>query len=391
MTSIVEQKQQRAGLIEQAEKMIDRADKGKRDFTASEQREYDQLTKRLSEATGQIRQRERAEQLERDSAGPAFHQPGVDDEEASAFLNGETRSLTMNIGTHARDTRAGLTVGSPTGGGATTPQSFIGQLYTHLVDASAIRRTNVTVHTTPDGRDLHIPKTTSHTSAEIIAEGATIPEDDPQFDEVVLGAFKYGRLLRVSGELVTDSGIDLANYLARSAGQAVGNTSGAHFINGSGSGQPQGVVTAATTGVTAAGTAAITADELQELFFSVIAPYRQNAFWMMNDATWAQIRQLKDNTERYLVGDLGTGASPQLLGKPVVLDPNMPAAGASAKPIVFGDFSSYHIRQHEQVRFERSDQHGFDTDQVVFRVLHRMDGRLVDDSGAIKALTMASA
>lgn len=391
MTSIVEQKQQRASLVEKAEKMLDQAEKRKRDLNASEQREYDQIVQRLDEANRKIRQQERSEQLDRDAAGAATPMPGVDDEEAEAFLSGETRSLAMNIGSHARDTRAGLTVGSPTGGGATTPQSFIGQLYTHLVEASAIRRTNVTVHTTPDGRDLHIPKTTSHTSAEIIAEGATIPEDDPQFDEVVLGAFKYGRLLRTSGELVTDSGVDLASYLARSAGQAVGNASGAHFINGSGSGQPQGVVTASTTGVTAAGTAAITADELQELFFSVIAPYRQNAFWMMNDATWAQIRQLKDNTERYLVGDLGTGASPQLLGKPVVLDPNMPAAGASAKPIVFGDFSSYHIRQHQQVRFERSDQHGFDTDQVVFRVLHRMDGRLVDDSGAIKALTMASA
>lgn len=394
MTTIIEQKQHRASLIAKAKNLIQTAESAARDFTTAEEREYDDLDQKIEAASRQIRNRERSEQLDRDRAGSAFS-PGADDEEADAFLNGETRSLTVDMAGVARDhragARAGLTAGSPAGGGATTPQGFAGRLYEHLVASSAIRQTNVTVHTTPDGRDLHLPRTTEHTSAEIIPEGGTIPEDDPQFDEVVLGAHKYGRLLRLSAELNTDTGVDLVGYLARSAGKAIGNASGEHFITGSGEGQPEGVTTAATTGVDAAAADAVTADELMNLYFSVLADYRRNGFWMMNDVTWAKIRQITDGNQRHLVGDLGSGGSPQLMGRPVVIDPFMPAPEAGQKAILFGDFSGYHIREHAQLRFERSDQYAFEQDQIVFRALHRLDGKLVDNAGAIKALVMSAA
>ena len=88
------------------------------------------------------------------------------------------------------------------------------------------------------------------------------------------------------------------------AGRAVGNALGAHLATGTGSSQPAGIVTGATTGVTG-GTAvsgAFTADNLIDLYFSVIAPYRNSpkCGWIMKDATLAAVRKLKDTTNQYL-------------------------------------------------------------------------------------------
>jgi HK97 family phage major capsid protein len=107
---------------------------------------------------------------------------------------------------------------------------------------------------------------------------------------------------------------------------------------------------------------------------------------MMNDTTWADVRGLKDSQGRFLVGDLSEGARARLLGRPVVIDPNVADMAANARSIVFGDFSGYYIREAGPLRIERSAHLGFDTDTVLFRGLLRLDGRLVDASGAIKAL-----
>ena len=47
------------------------------------------------------------------------------------------------------------------------------------------------------------------------------------------------------------------------------------------------------------------ADELTNLFFSVIPEYRRAGTWMMSDATWAGVRKLKDTTNQYLIDRLG--------------------------------------------------------------------------------------
>ena len=73
-----------------------------------------------------------------------------------------------------------------------------------------------------------------------------------------------------------------------------------------------------------------------------------------------------------------------LLGKPVVIDPNMPDPALNALPIAFGDFSAFYIRDVQGVRFERSDDYAFANDLVTFRSLLRSDSNLIDLTGAIK-------
>ena len=271
----------------------------------------------------------------------------------------------------------------------TVPTSFYDRLMAHLIETAAIMQSGATILQTGSGESLQVPKTTAHSAAAIVTEGAAIAASDPAFGQITLGAFKYGLLIQVSRELIQDSGVDLEGYLSMQAGRALGNAFGAHAITGTGTTQPRGVTLDSTLGVTS-GTAvggAPTSDNLIDLYYSVIAPYRNSpdARWILRDSSVAAVRKLKDTTGQYLwqPGLVGNSTD-TLLGKPVLTDPGVAATGLNAKSIIFGDMSQYFVRMVNGVRIERSDDYAFNTDLVTFRALMRADGALIDTTGAVK-------
>ena len=132
---------------------------------------------------------------------------------------------------------------------------------------------------------------------------------------------------------------------------------------------------------------AFRANNLIDLMFSATAPYRNSASagWLVKDATLGAIRKLKDGAGRYLFEPAAIVGQPDsFLGKPIQTDPNVAAVALGAKSVAFGDFSAYFVRMAGGVRFERSDDFKFDTDQVAFRPVIRADGVTADQTGAIK-------
>jgi len=321
-------------------------------------------------------------------AAAASDEPQVDNSEEArvrAFLRGETRTLTVNGSEQRVQVK-----GSSGAGGYTVPTSFYDRLVEHMIEVSGIMSAGPTVLRTSSGENLQVPKTTAHgTVSAITAENAAISASDSTFGQVTLGSYKYGRLVQVSRELVEDTAVDLLGYLARDCGRSLGNAFGAHAVTGTGSSQPSGIVTGSTAGVTggAGVTGAFTADNLIDLFYSVIAPYRASSScaWLMRDATVASVRKLKDSSNQYLwQPSMQVGAPETLLGKRLYTDPNVAAVALSAKSVLFGDMSTYFVRMVNGVRFERSDDYAFNTDLVTFRAILRADGALVDTTGAVK-------
>lgn len=307
-----------------------------------------------------------------------------------SFLRGESRDLT--VAPERRD----LTKGTATAGGNTVPTSFYGQLLEHLIENSGILAAGATLLETASGENLEIPVTTAHSSGALVAEAGAISESDPAFAKRTLGAYKYGALIQVSRELVDDTGVDLQGYLSMQAGRAVGNALGVHLATGDASSKPSGIVTTATTGVT--GSAAVagvfTVDNLIDLFYSVIAPYRNSrqCGWILRDASIASMRKLKDGNDQYLWSPAtAPGVPDTFLGKPVHSDPNIAAIAATAKSVVFGDISQYFVRLAGGVRFERSDEYAFNTDLITFKCVVRGDGILTDQTGAVKVFVGGAA
>ncbi|MEV7394339.1 phage major capsid protein [Streptomyces sp. NPDC091215] len=395
----------RNNVWEQMKGLADKASEENRAFSAEEQGQWDVMSEELDKLDTRIKSAldtaQRAQDADdafnrlnggqggaqRGAGGPA-PDGGRQSSELRNWMRGEGPRFFEVKPAGPIDVRS-LTKGTASAGGNTVPTSFYDRLVAHLIQTSAILQSGATILNTDSGETIQIPKTTAHSTAAIVTEGNAIGTSEPTFGQVPLGAYKYGALIQVSRELLDDTGVDLEGYLAMQAGRALGNAFGAHAITGTGTSQPRGVVTDATNGVTGATgvSGAFSSDNLIDLFFSVIAPYRRSeaAVWMMADSSIANARKLKDTTGQYIwQPGLQAGVPDTILGKPVLTEPNMAAVGLSAKSVLFGDMSQYFVRLAGGIRFERSDDYAFNTDLVTFRALMRADGSLVDLTGAVK-------
>ncbi|MFI8593872.1 phage major capsid protein [Microbacterium sp. NPDC078428] len=410
-------KQNRQNLYDSAQRLLERAKTEKRDLTSTEETEYrgfidemDQMRARIEHVQNEERNDRNAENELRKlhngrSARRASSEIGEEIREAILTRSNAPIEIVANddeirSGYQPGVERRDLSTSTASGLRGTT---FWGSLVEHMVDSSAILSAGATVITTSTGEPLVIPKTSAHSTAAIVAEGAEIPESDPTFGKVTLGSFKYGFLVQVTRELAEDVSFDLEGYIAREVGIAIGNGFGAHAVTGTGTGQPRGILTDATLGkeAPAAGfgtqaTAGEGGDLLIDLAASLAEPYQRSASaaWLMRNSTLAAIKKLKTSAGEYVFdSDVipGSGSAGTLLGKPVYLDPTMPAIAAGAKSVLYGDVSRYWVRNVRSVRLDRSDEFAFDRDLITFRGLARLDGALIDTTGAVKYLQHAAA
>ena len=272
-----------------------------------------------------------------------------------------------------------LQEGVDTEGGYLVPDEFERTLIQGLNEAAVIR-SKAHVITTSSG--LHkIPVVASHGSAAWIDEEGAYTESDDVFAQVQLDAHKVGTLIKVSEELLYDSAFDLEGYISSEFARRIGDKEEEAFLVGNGTSKPTGILNATgggEVGVTTAGAAAITADELIDLYFSLRAPYRKNAVWVLNDSTIKIIRKLKDKNDQYLWQPaLRDGDVPTILGKPYFTSAFMPEVAAGAKTIIFGDLNYYWIGDRQGITFKRLNELYAGNGQVGFLASKRLDGRTV--------------
>jgi HK97 family phage major capsid protein len=281
-------------------------------------------------------------------------------------------------GMRTGEVRADLKVGTDSLGGFTVPDEFRRELIVALNEENVIRGL-ATSFTTTSGI-MTIPVNSAHGAAAWGNEESAYATSDETFAEVTLSAYKGKALIKVSEELLHDSAFPIESFLATEFGRRLGKLEEEAFINGTGSGQPTGVVGGSTLGTTATATNAITADELTDLYHSLARPYRSRATWVMKDSTVKIIRKLKtgvssDNTYLWQAG-LKDGEPDRLFGRPVVVSEFMPAATTALKPVIFGDLSYYYIGDRQAMSMQRLVELYAGNGQVGFRQFKRTDGKL---------------
>ena len=285
-----------------------------------------------------------------------------------------------------------LQIGTDSEGGYLVPDEYERTLVEALEEENIFRQLAKIIQTSSGDRKIPVVATKG-TASWIDEEGAYLESDD-SFGQVSIGAYTLGTMIKVSEELLNDSVFNLESYISREFARRIGAKEEESFFTGDGTGKPLGILAAtggAETGITAASATAITADELIDLFYSLKAPYRRNAVWVLNDSTIKAIRKLKDNQGQYLWQPSLTAGTPDLLlGKPVRTSAYMPAIAADAKTIAFGDFSYYWIADRQGRSFKRLNELYAATGQVGFLASQRVDGKLILPE-AIKVLAQKSA
>ena len=296
------------------------------------------------------------------------------DEYSAAFWNQTRRKDSVTP-----EMKNALQEGVDSEGGYLVPDEFEHTLVQALEQENIVRE-HAHVFTTSSGNHK-IPVVTSKGTASWIDEEGAIPESDDVFGQQMIGAHKVGTLIKVSEELLNDSAFDLEGYFASEFARRIGNKEEDAFFNGDGVGKPLGILAAtggAQVGVTAASATAVTADEIIDLFYSLEAPYRKNAIWVLNDASIAAIRKLKDNNGQYLWQPaLHEGTYDTLLGKRIFTSPFVPEMKSGQKSVIFGDLSFYWIGDRQGITFKRLNERYADTGQIGFIATKRLDGKLI--------------
>lgn len=274
------------------------------------------------------------------------------------------------------------------------PTLMSSQLYEVLEASVAMLRMPTTKIPTQSGANMDFPRLTTHTlGTQVIAQGTAIGGTDPAFAKTTFNAYKYGALIQVANEVIEDTGFDILGLVARDSGRAIGRLVDADLVVGTGSGEPNGVMTAiGGAGTVSTGGSLITPtyEKLIDLQYSVNNEYRNsgNAGWLMYDTTAGTLRKLRDGAggtigaplwQTSVTGGISGYRQPDmLLGDPAWTDVNVASMASNAKIIAYGDWSAYYIRHVGDIILERDDSYAFDKDLVTFRAKWRVDGDLLD-------------
>jgi HK97 family phage major capsid protein len=209
-------------------------------------------------------------------------------------------------------------------------------------------------------------------------EAASKTQSDPSFRQIELVAHKLIGYTRASDELLEDSAISLDAFF----NSPMGFTGGAAwveeftFLQGTGAGQPLGVINAGATITEGRNTAnTVVYDDLADMVEDFLPSGR--GVWMISQSLMSDIIQLNGptgNPSYIWQANARDGIPGQILGMPVIWTEKLPARG-SAGDVVLADWSYYLIGNRQATTVESTKFDQWRLDLTSWRMVHRVDGQ----------------
>lgn len=386
MSKVLELKEKRAKAWEAAKAFLDSKQGSNGLMSAEDAATYDRMETEVVDLGKEIERLERQAvidaELAKASSAPITNKP-------NAQLSGETktgratdeyrRAFWDNMRNRkSYEIQNALSIGTDSEGGYLCPEEYEKKLVEALED-EVFFRSLATVIRTSSG-DRKIPIVTSKGEAAWIDEGGQFPESDDSFGQTSIGAHKLATMIKVSDELLNDSVFNIEQYISKEFGRRIGTKEEEAFFVGDGTGKPIGIFSktgGAETGVTAA-TTGITFDDVMDLYYSLRAPYRNKATWILNDSTVKAIRKLKDGNGNYIwQPSIREGEPDRILNHPYRTSIYVPELAAGNRVMAFGDYSYYWIADRQGRSFKRLNELYATTGQVGFLASERVDGKLI--------------
>lgn len=240
---------------------------------------------------------------------------------------------------------------------------------------------------------VRVPRIVNGVSAGFVAEGAQISDGDVAFDEVTLlpSTLKGLKVLvKLSNELIRTSVVGLESVLRTRLVTDVANALDVALWDGAGTSNTiKGILrqTGIETGVLDLTDPDSLIDGLAKAQGNKVSP----SHWVMTAASFAAIRKVKVGTtdKRYVIdpNTIQNGTDLRLLGLPVIITDNIPAASGKAR-VGLVDMSKVVVARDVNAEVKILDQTWGDYDSIGIRVVSRWDTALLQ-SKAVTLLTEA--
>ena len=235
--------------------------------------------------------------------------------------------------------------------------------------------------------------------------GSRLETETPDFAEIAPPMGELYANPAASQAMLDDAMFDVERWLGEEIGREFARAEGVAFVSGDGVNKPRGFLAApnnalgdatrafgtlqfVTSGAAGAFAATNPQDRLIDLVHALAAPYRQGASWVMNSATLARVRKMKDLDGAFLWQPALAADQPAtLLGYPVIEADAMPDVAADSLSIAFGNFQAgYLVAQRRETVVLRDP---FSNKPFVHFYATKRVGGAVVDSRAIKLMKFA--
>lgn len=339
---------------------------------------YNKMEKEIEDLTSAIERQQRAERREAELSKP-INSPitgkpflsDTDNEKTGRASDAYKNAMLSAMRSNFRNVSNVLQEGVDADGGYLVPEEYDHRLI-DVLDGENIMRTLATKITTAGQHKINIAATKP--TAAWIEEGGSLSFGDATFDQIYLDAYKLHVAIKVTEELLYDSSFGLENYIITQFGKALANAEEEAFLNGDGKAKPTGIFDAKAGGQIAGTlTSAIKSDDLIDLVYGLKRPYRKSSSFIMNDATLASLRKLKDNNGTYIwQPSYKEGEPDRVLGYAVHT-----SSFAPTNKIAFGDYSYYNIGDRGSRSFAELRELFAGNGMIGFVAKERVDGKLI--------------
>lgn len=427
MLEVQKLKEKRAKLISDARAGLEPSQAEKRDVTPEEDAKFKELmaaAKVLEERAKDWEEYNRQQAWADDSAGRSADPAAPGGPAAPPTLPAETRSYLDNLEpgdrapmerragpTYAAAFRAGLRHGplsnefralqadvDTAGGYLVTPLQFVNGLIKAMDNMTFIRQFS-TVHPVLNAESLGCPTLDTDPAAPTWTGEISEPSEDSSmaFGRRELTPHPLTKLIKVSQKLLRQTNVE-ALVMSRLA-YVFGITAENAYLNGTGSGQPLGLMIASDDGVsdgrdmaTDNTTTAITADNLLNNKYNLKGQYLANARWAFHRDALLQIAKLADGEGQYIwQPGLKEGQPDRLLNLPIHSSEYMPNTFTAGLYVgILGDFRHYWIADALNMAVQRLVELYAATRQVGFIGQLESDGMPVLEEAFTRVTLAAS-
>ena len=279
-----------------------------------------------------------------------------------------------------------LQEGDDTAGGFLVPEEFQAQVVRYATEAAIVRPRARVIPMTSNSLTLPKLDQSNYKFAGIDIhwegdEGDLIQESQPKFGRITLKVGKMIGLCPVSDDLLSDSAINLANFLVGIFGEAVAYEEDKEFLIGDGIKKPLGILN---------GGVFLARDTAGKILFEDIIAMDENlpawadtgAVWMTTKKGVGQLRRMRadaitagDEAGALLFQPSMVAGTPSVLsGKPILVTDKLPAVGTKGD-IILGNLSAYYIGDKGGLAIASSIHDRFRYDETTLRIIKRVDGQ----------------
>lgn len=343
MKNIKELTEKKAELKAKMQKIIDTAETENRAISAEESADFDNAESEIRAIDDTIAKAEKMRAVNESVQLPA---------DGESVEKTEERAFADYIRGRAVEMRAGEQNITMANNSAVIPTTIAGRIIDAVVDLCPILAGAEVYHVKGT---LKIPKWTKANSTHDITVGYSdefkeLTADSGEFTSVDLTGYLSGALTLIGKSVMNNSNVDLVGFVVNKMAEKIAEFLEKELLTGTE--KAQGALSTANK-VTAANADSLTFEDIVKLQSAVKQVYQKNACWTMNPETFTGVKLLKDNNGRPLLeADITQEFPYLLLGKPVYLSDNMPKVGASAKSVLYGDYSGLSVNMREDISIE---------------------------------------